>query len=189
MVFFACDQCGESLKKNQVEKHSYRCNSKSYSCIDCQVCFTPYNYQQHVKCITENQKYGSKNYIEKEAKGEVKQNAWCEQVERAVEFVKDPKLKSLLQNIQGYSNIPRKEAKFINFLTNSCRIRDTTLCKMAWKAIADEAEKLKKEEEAEKAKKAAELQTPSKSDEKDENGNVDPSTNELEEEASQVLEE
>ncbi|VDM66531.1 unnamed protein product, partial [Strongylus vulgaris] len=112
--------------------------------------FRPYTYQQHVKCISENQKYGSKNYIEKEAKGEVKQNAWCEQVERAIEFVKEPKLKSLLKNIQGYSNIPRKEAKFINFLTNSCRIRDTSLCKMAWKAIADEAEKLKKEEEAKK---------------------------------------
>ncbi|VDM78308.1 unnamed protein product [Strongylus vulgaris] len=70
--------------------------------------FRPYAYQQHVKCIRENQKYGSKNYIEKEAKGEVKQNAWCEQVERAIEFVKEPKLKSLLKNIQGYSNIPRK---------------------------------------------------------------------------------
>ncbi|RCN52726.1 hypothetical protein ANCCAN_01102 [Ancylostoma caninum] len=138
----------------------------------------PYNYQQHIKCITENQKYGSKNYIEKEAKGEVKQNAWCEQVERAIEFVKDPKLKSLLQNIQGYSNIPRKEAKFINFLTNSCRIRDTALCKMAWKAIADEAEKLKKEEEAKKARETEELQVPSKSSEKDENGNVDPSPSE-----------
>ncbi|CAJ0598626.1 unnamed protein product [Cylicocyclus nassatus] len=154
MVFFACDQCGESLKKSQVEKHSFRCHSKSYSCIDCQVCFTPYTYQQHVKCITENQKYGSKNYVEKEAKGELKQNAWCEQVERAIEFVKDPKLKGLLQNIQGYSNIPRKEAKFINFLTNSCRIRDTALCKMAWKAIADEAEKLKKEEQAKKEAEA-----------------------------------
>ncbi|VDO70806.1 unnamed protein product [Heligmosomoides polygyrus] len=108
-------------------------------------------YQQHVKCMTENQKYGSKNYVEKEAKGEMKQNAWCEQVERAIKFVKEPRLKSLLENIQGYSNIPRKEAKFINFLTNSCRIRDVSLCKLAWKAIADEAEKLKKEEESKKA--------------------------------------
>ncbi|KAK5981558.1 Cell growth-regulating nucleolar protein [Trichostrongylus colubriformis] len=151
MVFFACDQCGESLKKNQVEKHTYKCRSQSYSCIDCQVCFTPYTYQQHIKCITENQKYGSKSYVEKEAKGEVKQNAWCEQVQRAIEFVKDRNLRSLLQRIQGYSNIPRKEAKFINFLTNSCRIRDQALCRLAWKAIADEAKKLKKEQEASKA--------------------------------------
>ncbi|KHJ94071.1 LYAR-type C2HC zinc finger, partial [Oesophagostomum dentatum] len=182
-----------------VEKHTYRCNSRSYSCIDCQVCFTfvnivvvsihvlsaieplftrehfllPTNYKDHVKCISENQKYGSKNYIEKEAKGELKQNAWCEQVERAIEFVKEPKLKSLLQNIQGYSNIPRKEAKFINFLTNSCRIRDVALCKLAWKAIADEAEKLKKEEEARKAKEEEkeEQQPVSESGKKDENGN------------------
>uniref|UniRef100_A0A7I5E9H8 Zf-LYAR domain-containing protein n=1 Tax=Haemonchus contortus TaxID=6289 RepID=A0A7I5E9H8_HAECO len=174
MVFFTCDQCGESLKKNQVEKHTYKCRSQSYSCIDCQVCFTPYTYQQHVKCITENQKYGSKNYVEKEAKGEVKQNAWCEQVERAIEFVKDPRLRSLLQNIQGYNNIPRKEAKFINFLTNSCRIRDQTLCRMAWKAIADEAEKLKKENEASKSNGKVETTgeaTPSKENrQKEENG-------------------
>ncbi|KAK6021702.1 hypothetical protein OSTOST_12619 [Ostertagia ostertagi] len=62
-----------------------------------------------------------KNYVEKEAKGEVKQNAWCEQVERAIEFVKDP------------------------------RLRDQALCRMAWKAIADEAEKVKKEQELQKA--------------------------------------
>lgn len=160
MVFFSCDLCNESLKKNQVEKHTYKCRSQSYSCIDCQVCFTPQTYQQHVKCMTENQKYGSKNYVEKEAKGEMKQNAWCEQVERAIKFVKEPRLKSLLENIQGYSNIPRKEAKFINFLTNSCRIRDVSLCKLAWKAIADEAEKLKKEEESKKATEEVEKVAP-----------------------------
>ncbi|PIO54419.1 hypothetical protein TELCIR_24219, partial [Teladorsagia circumcincta] len=138
----------------------------------------PYTYQQHVKCITENQKYGSKNYVEKEAKGEVKQNAWCEQVERAIEFVKDPRLRSLLQNIQGYSNIPRKEAKFINFLTNSCRIRDQALCRMAWKAIADEAEKLKKEQESEKATEKIEEAVPSTvSQQKDENGTTECNNN------------
>lgn len=25
MVFFNCDKCGEALKKNQVERHNYRC--------------------------------------------------------------------------------------------------------------------------------------------------------------------
>ncbi|ETN77236.1 LYAR-type C2HC zinc finger [Necator americanus] len=138
----------------------------------------PQNYQLHIKCISENQKYGSKNYVEKEAKGEMKQNAWCEQVERAVECVKDPKLKSLLQNIQGYNNIPRKEAKFINFLTNSCRIRDSALCKMAWKAIANEAEKLKKEKEEREAKEMEEKQAPtSESGKQDENGNMQPNGN------------
>uniref|UniRef100_A0A0K0DH18 Zf-LYAR domain-containing protein n=1 Tax=Angiostrongylus cantonensis TaxID=6313 RepID=A0A0K0DH18_ANGCA len=100
--------------------------------------------------LSESQKYGSKNYVQKEAKGEVKQNAWCEQVQRAIEYVTEPLLKELLQNIQGYNNIPRKEAKFINFLTNSCRIRDVKLCKMAWAAISAEALKLKEEGEVKK---------------------------------------
>ncbi|KAK6052174.1 LYAR-type C2HC zinc finger [Cooperia oncophora] len=140
----------------------------------------PYTYQQHVKCITENQKYGSKNYVEKEAKGEMKQNAWCEQVERAIEFVKDPRLRSLLENIQGYSNIPRKEAKFINFLTNSCRIRDEALCRRAWKAIADEAEKLKKEQEESKATEKIEEAAPStKSQQNGANGAVECNNNEV----------
>ncbi|PAV63257.1 hypothetical protein WR25_21551 [Diploscapter pachys] len=143
MVFFNCDGCGEALKKNQVEKHSFRCRSDAYSCIDCQVVFTRITYAQHVKCITENQKYGGSGYIEKEAKGELKQNAWIEQVQAAIEFVKEPKLKQLLQRIAGYGNIPRKESKFINFLSNSCSVRDKSLCQQAWNAIAAEAEKLR----------------------------------------------
>lgn len=45
--------------------------------------------------------------------GEVKQNAWCEQVEAAIERVKDNQLKNLLRKIQGFSNIPRKVAIFL----------------------------------------------------------------------------
>ncbi|KAJ1357105.1 hypothetical protein KIN20_015155 [Parelaphostrongylus tenuis] len=177
MVFFICDHCGESLKKNQVEKHTFRCRSQSYSCIDCQASFTPHTYQKHVKCLSEKQKYGSKNYVEKEAKGEVKQNAWCEQVQRAIEYVTEPRLKSLLQNIQGYNNIPRKEAKFINFLTNSCRIRDVQLCKMAWSAISDEASKLEKEEDGKKVNGKVENGCPS-SDSVQKNGTAEIYTNE-----------
>jgi len=36
MVYFNCDACGESLKKNQVEKHRYKCrNCHVLSCVDC----------------------------------------------------------------------------------------------------------------------------------------------------------
>ena len=37
-------------------------------------------YQTHIKCISEQQKYGGKNFVVREAKGEVKQNEWTEQV-------------------------------------------------------------------------------------------------------------
>lgn len=121
--------------------------------------FSRETYKDHVKCITENQKYGGKNYVEKENKGEAKQNAWVDQVNRAIEFVTDSQVKELLKSVAGFANIPRKEAKFINFLTNSCRLRDKNLALRAWQAIAAEAEKMrqeaiKKQEEMQKAEKA-----------------------------------
>ncbi len=37
MVFFTCNACGESLKKNQVEKHyRHKCRScEVLTCVDC----------------------------------------------------------------------------------------------------------------------------------------------------------
>jgi hypothetical protein len=36
MVFFACNSCGSSLKKNQVDKHTFQCRMTTVSCMDCQ---------------------------------------------------------------------------------------------------------------------------------------------------------
>lgn len=68
MVFFACDGCGESLKKNQVQKHMFCCRSQTFSCMDCQKAFTRQTYVEHIKCISENEKYGGANYQAKENK-------------------------------------------------------------------------------------------------------------------------
>ena len=68
MVFFTCDKCGESLKKVQVVKHFSNCSSHNYSCMDCQKTFDRKTYNTHLKCITENEKYGGKNYVAKENK-------------------------------------------------------------------------------------------------------------------------
>ncbi|CAO4371306.1 unnamed protein product [Caenorhabditis nigoni] len=143
----------------KVERHLFQCRNTTFSCIDCQLIYTRDTYKDHVKCITENQKYGGKNYVEKENKGEAKQNAWVDQVNRAIEFVTDHQVKELLKSVAGFANIPRKEAKFINFLTNSCRLRDKNLALRAWQAIAAEAEKMReeairKQEEMQKAEKA-----------------------------------
>lgn len=36
MVVFTCNKCGESLKKNAVEKHLFRCPKPPYlTCVDC----------------------------------------------------------------------------------------------------------------------------------------------------------
>ncbi|CAI2348753.1 unnamed protein product [Caenorhabditis sp. 36 PRJEB53466] len=159
MVFFSCNNCGEACKKNQVERHLFQCRNTTFSCIDCQLIYNCETYKDHVKCISENQKYGGKNYVEKENKGEAKQNAWVDQVNRAIEFVTDFQVRELLKSVAGFANIPRKEAKFINFLTNSCRLRDKNLALRAWQAIATEAEKMRleaiqRQEEMQKAEKA-----------------------------------
>ena len=40
MVFFTCDGCGETLKKNQVDAHAGRCRRcDSVSCVDCSIAF------------------------------------------------------------------------------------------------------------------------------------------------------
>lgn len=35
MVTFTCADCGDSLRKNAVEKHSFRCRFTVITCIDC----------------------------------------------------------------------------------------------------------------------------------------------------------
>lgn len=49
MVTFICDDCQTTLKKQKVQQHSYQCYSKSYSCVDCGVSFTPSNYGTHTQ--------------------------------------------------------------------------------------------------------------------------------------------
>lgn len=47
----------------------------------------------------------------------------------------DRQLRSVLDKLVNYPNVPRKEAKFINFLTNSLKVREAGLAKRAWQAI------------------------------------------------------
>lgn len=70
----------------------------------------------------------SMEVMDKLFQGEMKQNRWVEQVTRAIKNVCDADLKQLLEQIQGFENIPRKEAKFINFLQNSVKVRNRSLC-------------------------------------------------------------
>jgi len=81
MVFFTCNSCGESLKKNKVDQHAMRCYGCQFlTCIDCSEDFWGDDYKLHISCITEDQKYGSSSYKAKPNKGEVKQNEWMAKV-------------------------------------------------------------------------------------------------------------
>lgn len=79
MVVFTCNNCGESLKKNNVDKHSRgRCQFISVSCMDCFKDFSAETYAQHTQCVTELERYSGKDYVPKANinKGQKKQEAW-----------------------------------------------------------------------------------------------------------------
>lgn len=122
MVFFSCDGCGDSFKKNQVEKHRQRCKmSQNITCIDCQKAFSGNDYNSHTSCISESEKYGGKNYKPKpnENKGGLKQNVWTEEIRKAITTENlEPNIKIILQKVAELPNTPRKEKKFGNFLAN-----------------------------------------------------------------------
>uniref|UniRef100_A0A0B6Z578 Uncharacterized protein n=2 Tax=Arion vulgaris TaxID=1028688 RepID=A0A0B6Z578_9EUPU len=137
MVVFNCNACGEALKKNQVEKHTLRCRScEALSCVDCGKDFWGNDYQTHIKCITEDEKYCGKGYVPKVNKGEVKQEQWIEKVQNAIErSVSNPKLKGVLERLKDYPNIPRKKQKFENFLKNSLRVNSYPLITQVWDTL------------------------------------------------------
>lgn len=125
MVVFTCDGCGSSLKKSQVEKHyNSQCRKcSSLTCMDCQKTFPGDSYQSHTSCISEAEKYSAKGWQPKPNanKGLKKQNAWIESIQEAVEKMGntiDKDVKSLLDGIMTFDNIPRKKPKFVNFVKN-----------------------------------------------------------------------
>ncbi|KAM6980668.1 cell growth-regulating nucleolar protein [Aplochiton taeniatus] len=134
MVFFTCNACGESLKKVQVEKHVNMCRGcQVLSCIDCGKDFWGDDYKTHIKCITEDQKYGGKGYEAKSNKGDVKQQQWIQKIHDAMNKPGiSPKLKDVLNQVSSFDNIPRKKVKFQNWMSNSLRITNPTLQNQVW---------------------------------------------------------
>lgn len=138
MVFFTCNACGESLKKAQVDKHVNICRGCNVlSCIDCGKDFWGGDYKNHIKCISEDQKYGGKGYEAKANKGDVKQQQW---IQRIHEAMNNPgisaKLKNVLEQVSMYDNVPRKKAKFENWMKNSLKITNTGLHGEVWDILA-----------------------------------------------------
>ncbi|KFK40303.1 hypothetical protein AALP_AA3G357500 [Arabis alpina] len=60
MVWFQCEDCGESLKKPKLPSHFRMCRATKLSCIDCGEMFGRDTAQGHNQCITEAEKYGPK---------------------------------------------------------------------------------------------------------------------------------
>ncbi|XP_043087267.1 cell growth-regulating nucleolar protein isoform X3 [Puntigrus tetrazona] len=141
MVFFTCNACGESLKKAQVEKHVLKCRAcQVLSCIDCSKDFWGDDYKNHNKCISEDQKYGGKDVQVKANKGDVKQQQWIQRIQQAME---QPGLKpnvwKILQMVSTHNNVPRKKAKFENWMRNCLKIYDPLLLDKVWEICSTAA--------------------------------------------------
>ncbi|XP_072550546.1 cell growth-regulating nucleolar protein [Salminus brasiliensis] len=138
MVFFTCNSCGESLKKAQIDKHLGMCRGCScLSCIDCGKDFWGEDYKSHVRCISEDQKYGGKGYEAKANKGDVKQQQWIQRIQEAMNKPGvSSRLKEVLNQVSSYDNVPRKKAKFQNWIKNSLRINDASLQNQVWEIFS-----------------------------------------------------
>lgn len=127
------------MKKVQVEKHVSVCrNCECLSCIDCGKDFWGDDYKNHVKCISEDQKYGGKGYEGKTHKGDVKQQAWIQKINELIKKPNvSPKVKELLEQISAFDNVPRKKAKFQNWMKNSLKVHSESILEQVWNIFSE----------------------------------------------------
>ncbi|NXC39090.1 LYAR protein, partial [Penelope pileata] len=160
MVVFTCSACGESVKKAQVEKHVNVCSRcECLSCMDCGRDFWGDDYKDHVKCISEDQKYGGKDFEAKTNKGDAKQQEWIQKIHEVMKKPNiNPKVRNVLEQMRVFGNIPRKKVKFQNWMKNSLRITDSSLQDQVW-GIFSEAAKDVSEKEHDKPQQKEEVQS------------------------------
>ena len=126
MVFFVCEVCQESIKKNKVQNHCNNCRDCwVLTCVDCGVSFQGDEYKSHATCISEAEKYQGALY--RAPKQKVKRNPQAEWMAALGRAAADPSassdVKSVLNRLEGNDNVPRKAAKFRNFAANSLQMR------------------------------------------------------------------
>ncbi|EDW89639.1 cell growth-regulating nucleolar protein [Drosophila yakuba] len=181
MVFFTCNICGESVKKPAVEKHyQMRCrgNDKNVSCMDCLKDFYGEEYVAHTKCISEAQKYASQSqgFAAKEPrnKNAQKQESWMDIIRSILdssEYNLTPAVRSAFQKLQSVDNVPRKKAKFENFVGNCMRMPRNQATQV-WDILEKELNKMKEAKQTElaraKAEKVAEIQRQQKAEAEEE---------------------
>lgn len=87
------------------------------------IIFRNEEYNVHTKCLTEAERYGGKDYVSKPNanKGERKQQEWICVVSNLLNGTTDLSKaeRNFLQTLSKYENIPRKKAKFFNFVHNA----------------------------------------------------------------------
>ena len=162
MVFFTCNHCGESLKKPAVDKHytfkSCRGAPFFLTCVDCLKDFHGDEFRAHTSCVSELERYSAKGFVAKapKNKGAHKQETWTEIIQNHLSECHnmDKRIAEMMQRISNQTNVPRKKAKFINFIKNSMRI-DPNTAEKCWAVIEMALENFNKKVEAARAEKAA----------------------------------
>mmetsp|Transcript_57794 Transcript_57794/g.135116 ORF Transcript_57794/g.135116 Transcript_57794/m.135116 type:complete len:248 (-) Transcript_57794:104-847(-) len=142
MGYFYCD-CGETVKKPKLAKHLLTCRAAKVSCIQCLKEFWVQTgeWEAHTKCISEQEKVEGSLYVHKDStnKGQQKQDAWLDNVRNRIEDPSanvKPHVKAHLEKLLDYSNIPRKQKPFVNFVKNSLRIWREDEIHALWEVIS-----------------------------------------------------
>ncbi|XP_068259681.1 cell growth-regulating nucleolar protein isoform X1 [Nyctibius grandis] len=161
MVVFTCNACGESVKKAQVERHVSICRDcQCLSCMDCGKDFWGDDYKEHVRCVSEDQKYGGKDFEVKTNKGDAKQQEWIQKIHEVMKKPNmNPKVRNILEQMRVFDNIPRKKVKFQNWMKNSLRITDSTLQDQVWDIFSEATRNISSEKEEGKPQQKEERQS------------------------------
>nr|XP_012429063.4 cell growth-regulating nucleolar protein isoform X2 [Taeniopygia guttata] len=161
MVVFTCNACGEAVKKAQVEKHVNICRKcQCLSCMDCGKDFWGDDYKEHVKCVSEDQKYGGKGFEAKTNKGDAKQQEWIQKIHEVMKKPNiSPKVRNILEQMRAFDNIPRKKVKFQNWIKNSLRIKDSNLQDQVWDVFSEATRNISNEKEQDKPQQKKEQQS------------------------------
>jgi cell growth-regulating nucleolar protein len=149
-VFFVCEGCNESLKKNQVDKHASRCRScHAVTCVDCSVTFYGNDYAAHLVCVSEAEKYEKTLYKAKAVTKLNPQESWIALIEDAASRSNEAPshVRQYVLRLNELGNVPRNKGKFVNFVKNSIKINNTNTIEDIWKFL----EVLKGEKDVEKA--------------------------------------
>eukprot|EP00435_Cladocopium_sp_Y103_P024268 s3665_g5.t4 len=139
MVYFECGKCNETVKKPKLAKHLQSCQAHHVSCIDCSKVFGWNEWESHTNCVSEAQKYQGNLYQPKESsnKGQLKQDAWVDNVRKAISgSTIPPQIRCLLEKLLGFDNIPRKQKAFGNFVKNSVKVWDDSKIEAMWQVIS-----------------------------------------------------
>ena len=71
MVTFICENCDQTLRKNQIDRHLYQCRgTPRFVCIDCNKTFMGNDHKAHTSCISEHEKTMGQYYKPKKKPGQ-----------------------------------------------------------------------------------------------------------------------